>query len=864
MTEESQSNPNATLRSFQDMFRPLGYAVNSLIANNGKTILLKAEQMQLQREVAIKILSIDQLKNQVSEKRFESESRLLGSFEHESIVKLYGTGKLPDCRSFMVMEYLHGKTIQALLQDGHKFTEEQVKQIGTQVCNALSYAHERKVIHRDVKPGNVMILSTMDSGKQLKIKLLDFGIYKSMEPIDQQLTQGEIAPGTTNYMSVEQCKGEELDQRADIYSLACLLYEMCTGNPPMQGNSDWVTMSNHLNKDRAALQFPPGFGASFRAVIIKCLSKNREDRFFSMKEVSSALRQEEQKQRSVLIGSVLAICVVASLILFIHHIQIDAQRSSASLNSVAHTQERWSVKQNWTDYSRSVLNKHAEPREQRKLAKDWFLYRIRSNRFDDEFFDILFADSALAFDQDMAEKTIAEIDKQMTNDSNTGISIVKLRLAKAMMLIELRKFDLAEKQCLEAAKGLGESNKPFEQNLHGILLACRDKEADKASTTNIFRAFFNNLKAPSSKADLLSAYSEYLYRMKEYNAERQKIIEATNYYLRSQDLRYHPARMLYVALRLGQMQKNDILEKLSKKYAAVSRDHVLLCFLACIAQKEDWDEVSKLLAGNYQNLFEKDVSKLESIKLLYYFKTHQQNDFDKLLNLVLSKISLGAESSVYQPALTMVCVIEPKILDIAIEKLQGKNNLFLAELIEGEAVYYREHGKYEKSLETFEKSQMYYERAFVASRKNYSYSAYTAYFGLIELFLERNRVADAKKVYEKCNAYWTANQDQYNSNYAKHLMSIYEGQLLRAEGSMTKAAEIHSDLIAQLNFDDPLERELYLVAQLQLLADYVRGKNKAKVNEWKNTILPKITSIGKDSEAYMKPIHDLFLENANN
>ncbi|MBX9877094.1 MAG: protein kinase [Candidatus Obscuribacterales bacterium] len=266
------------------------YEVLSLVGHGGMGVVYKAKHDLMERYVAIKMLLAQHITDSQSVRRFQHEAKAASKLSHPNIITLYDYGVSPTGQPYLVMDYLEGISLADIIKsDGQIGCERGVK-IFLQVCDALEHAHNQKLVHRDLKPGNVMLINNED----LKdfVKVVDFGVSKIMGSDEaQRLTQtGEIC-GSPVYMSPEQCEGKKLDPRSDVYSMGVLMYEALTGELPLMGKTMVETMSKHLGEK------PPRF-ASVREdlyiperlenVVFHCLEKNPADRPQSM----AALKEE--------------------------------------------------------------------------------------------------------------------------------------------------------------------------------------------------------------------------------------------------------------------------------------------------------------------------------------------------------------------------------------------------------------------------------------------------------------------------------------------------------------------------------------------------------------------------------------------
>jgi serine/threonine protein kinase len=267
------------------------YRLISLIGHGGMSEVYRAEHKLMQRLVAIKLIRVteDQADSRHAAERFRQEAKMLSSLNHPNIVDVHDFGKEGEF-IYMVMELLPGSSLRQLLQTSVVFDFKTSVAVFIQVCEALKHAHEHNVIHRDLKPGNVMI--TPDG----KVKLLDFGVAKLLRPdaFDYQLdTEDDFLLGSPPYLSPEQCQGLPLDPRSDIYSLGCLMYETLTGHLPVIGHNSMETVQKHLRyTPRRFKNVAPDLNipAGAELVTIKCLQKQPQARYQTVDELLKDLQ----------------------------------------------------------------------------------------------------------------------------------------------------------------------------------------------------------------------------------------------------------------------------------------------------------------------------------------------------------------------------------------------------------------------------------------------------------------------------------------------------------------------------------------------------------------------------------------------
>jgi serine/threonine-protein kinase len=240
----------------------------------------------LDRPVAIKSLRSDFVNDPEFVSRFRSEAKSLARLNHQNIAALY-TPIFEDGRLHLVMELVKGKSLEAVLAErGRPLGVKQALAIVAQACDGLGYAHEMGVIHRDVKPSNLMI------GNDGRVKIMDFGIARVQGSV--RLTRTGAAVGTPLYMSPEQCRGEEGDERSDIYSLGVVLYEMLKGAPPFSGKTDYDLIQAQIKTPPPPLiPDAPGVTPALEAAVMIALSKRPDQRFASMKAFGDALGATE-------------------------------------------------------------------------------------------------------------------------------------------------------------------------------------------------------------------------------------------------------------------------------------------------------------------------------------------------------------------------------------------------------------------------------------------------------------------------------------------------------------------------------------------------------------------------------------------
>jgi beta-lactam-binding protein with PASTA domain/tRNA A-37 threonylcarbamoyl transferase component Bud32 len=258
------------------------YELTHLVARGGMAQVYRAVDLQLDRPVALKVLFPELSVDKTFVERFRREAQAAANLSHPNIVPVFDWGE-DDGVYFIVMEYVDGRSLSAVLRDPQKLPSNQIAQIGAGVAAALAFAHRHGVVHRDVKPGNILI--TPDG----EVKVTDFGIARAMNT-EESLTQTGAVMGTAAYFSPEQAEGKTVDARSDIYSLGVVLYEMAVGRPPFTGDSPVAVASKHV-RDQPVLPrvANPACPAALEAVIMKAMAKDPASRYGSAEEMRADL-----------------------------------------------------------------------------------------------------------------------------------------------------------------------------------------------------------------------------------------------------------------------------------------------------------------------------------------------------------------------------------------------------------------------------------------------------------------------------------------------------------------------------------------------------------------------------------------------
>jgi eukaryotic-like serine/threonine-protein kinase len=269
--------PNETPRIFSER-----YELSHLIARGGMAEVYRAHDRLLDRPVALKVLFPELSVDRSFVERFRREAQAAANLSHPNIVPVFDWGE-DSGTYFIVMEFIDGRPLSSILKTAGPLSADRTADIGAHVAAALGYAHKHGVIHRDVKPGNVLIT---DEGQ---VKVTDFGIARAINT-EESLTQTGAVMGTATYFSPEQAEGIGVDARSDIYSLGVVLFEMVTGRPPFLGDTPVAVASKHVRDHAPApRELNPSIPPTFEAIILKSMAKNPEHRYATAEDLRADL-----------------------------------------------------------------------------------------------------------------------------------------------------------------------------------------------------------------------------------------------------------------------------------------------------------------------------------------------------------------------------------------------------------------------------------------------------------------------------------------------------------------------------------------------------------------------------------------------
>jgi eukaryotic-like serine/threonine-protein kinase len=258
------------------------YELEELVGTGGMSSVYRAHDKLLERDVALKVLHDHYTADGDYVERFRREARSVAQLSHPNIVTVIDRGE-QDGRQFIVFEYVDGENLKALLQREGPLPEREAIELGLQVARALGFAHEHGLVHRDVKPQNVLL------NGDGRAKVTDFGIARSLD-VHGGLTQTGTVMGTSDYIAPEQARGQRVDAQSDVYSLGAVLYELLTGEVPFPGDNFVAVAMRHINEPAPSVrERRPELSPRLDAAIRRAMAKDPRERFGSMDELCREL-----------------------------------------------------------------------------------------------------------------------------------------------------------------------------------------------------------------------------------------------------------------------------------------------------------------------------------------------------------------------------------------------------------------------------------------------------------------------------------------------------------------------------------------------------------------------------------------------
>jgi serine/threonine-protein kinase len=256
------------------------YELGPVLGEGGMARVYRGVDRQLRRPVAVKVLAAPFDRDRSFVERFRREARAAAGLSHPNIVAVFDSGS-DDGTHFIVTELVEGETLADRLRRDGPMPPDETVAVAVDIARALAAAHDRRLIHRDIKPGNVMLLPDG------RVKVVDFGIARAAG--SDTLTGTGVVLGSTAYLSPEQAGGQPVDERADLYALGCVLYEMLTGHVPFRADTPIATMYRHVNEDPPLPSTIVPVQSELEAIVMRCLEKDPKRRFGSAAELEGAL-----------------------------------------------------------------------------------------------------------------------------------------------------------------------------------------------------------------------------------------------------------------------------------------------------------------------------------------------------------------------------------------------------------------------------------------------------------------------------------------------------------------------------------------------------------------------------------------------
>ncbi|MGW5050854.1 Stk1 family PASTA domain-containing Ser/Thr kinase [Actinokineospora sp. NPDC004072] len=271
------------------------YEIGETLGYGGMSEVHRGRDVRLGREVAVKVLRADLARDPQFQERFRREAQNAAALNHPAIVAVYDTGEtlteqgpLP----YIVMEYVDGRTLRDIVKTEGPLSGQRAMEIMADVCAALDFSHRHGIVHRDVKPANIMI------NRSGAVKVMDFGIARAVADGQAAVTQTAAVIGTAQYLSPEQARGEAVDARSDVYATGCVLFELLTGEPPFTGDSPVAVAYQHVREDpRPPSQLNPRVSPQLDAIVLKAMSKGAANRYQSAAEMRTDIVRVLSGQR---------------------------------------------------------------------------------------------------------------------------------------------------------------------------------------------------------------------------------------------------------------------------------------------------------------------------------------------------------------------------------------------------------------------------------------------------------------------------------------------------------------------------------------------------------------------------------------
>ena len=497
------------------------YEIVAKIGAGASSCVYKANDILLGRLLAIKVLHKHLLEKEATKERFLGEAAALASINHASIVKVYSRGTLDNGQLYLVMDFIEGAELSEYLAREKTLATNVFFSVFSQLLDALEEAHKNGIVHRDIKPSNIMLVT--EDGEQKAI-LLDFGIAKSLSPNDtqQNLTATRMQLGTSAYMSPEQCRASKIDERSDLYSLTCVMYECLVGQQLFEGASDMDVMYQQLNKHITQSARLKNLSPDFKKFLIKALHKAPEERFQTaslMKEALLASRYLVKKQSySISFALVAAVLIVTLAGLTAYKFSVKEKEHEANSSEES---RRVSRIRTCFDLDNFLKTNPRDLNYKISIGKMWLQQHKMAIKTTKREIGLAEESLAKALSQNGEKLAAHDMAKQALSDNDhlKPEEEVVLRCQTAHYLDELGEYDRALKEC-ETALSLARKQGQFAQAkcLSEMLNCCFNAGySDKAkSVLQDFRRLneINEQSDPEDYFRVQTLYGQLLYKEK--------------------------------------------------------------------------------------------------------------------------------------------------------------------------------------------------------------------------------------------------------------------------------------------------------------------------------------------------------------
>lgn len=264
------------------------YRIERELGSGGMSTVYLAFHLLMNKDVAVKVLQTQFASDPKTIQRFQREAQASFSLSHPNLVAVYDFNVSPEGQAYMVMEFLQGLSLSQVIENKPLPWREAIE-IFVQILDGVDHAHKKGILHRDLKPGNVMLVPSEVPGQMFQCKIVDFGFAKVSDDVQQQLTRTGEVFGSPLYMSPEQCRGQTMDQRSDMYAIGCIMYACLTGKPPFQGASIMETLAMQLNTAPPSISNTLAVPPWLKEVVYKAMAKDPDIRYQSATHLKEML-----------------------------------------------------------------------------------------------------------------------------------------------------------------------------------------------------------------------------------------------------------------------------------------------------------------------------------------------------------------------------------------------------------------------------------------------------------------------------------------------------------------------------------------------------------------------------------------------